>query len=100
MMMTKSRKSVTPIRTSFGSRTPISGLLTPRTPSSVSSSTSTPKKSNTAKVTPLKGILVEKNHSKYKNVSPRSVERTKKMKERKALGSKSDPVKRVRIWGK
>ena len=100
MMMTKSRKSVTPIRTSFGSRTPISGLLTPRTPSSVSSSTSTPKKSNTVKVTPLRGILVEKNHSKYKNVSPRSVERTKKMKERKAQGSKSDPVKRVRIWGK
>ena len=98
--MAKARK-LTPTRTSFGSSIPASArsLLTPKTPSSVSSTTSTPKKSNKKAKTPtIKGILVEQDHNKtYKNVTPRSESRTKRMQKMKMKGSKSDPVKRVRI---
>ena len=102
--MPKSRKELTPVRTSFGS-TLSAGLLSPRTPSSVCSTKSTPRKSNkkakTATTpTPLKGILVEKSSNQQfdKNVTPRSAERKKRMQNRKMQGSKSDPVKRrVRI---
>ena len=102
--MPKSRKELTPVRTSFGS-TLSAGLLSPRTPSSVCSTKSTPRKSNKKTKqatipTPLKGILVEKSSNQQfdKNVTPRSAERKKRMQNRKMQGSKSDPVKRrVRI---
>jgi len=102
--MPKSRKELTPVRTSFGS-TLSAGLLSPRTPSSVCSTKSTPRKSNkkskqATTPTPLKGILVEKSSNQQfdKNVTPRSAERKKRMQNRKKQGSKSDPVKRrVRI---
>mmetsp|Transcript_1445 Transcript_1445/g.2758 ORF Transcript_1445/g.2758 Transcript_1445/m.2758 type:complete len:846 (+) Transcript_1445:271-2808(+) len=70
----------------------------PATPSSVSSVRSTPKLSNRKK-TPIKGILIEKDRNKlHKNVTPRSEGRTRRMMERQAQGSKSEPTKRrVRI---
>ena len=66
-------------------------------PNSVSSAMSTPKKSNkTLFLTPPKGILRVKNENQLpKKVTPKSEGRTSKMRQMK--GSKSDPVKRVKI---
>mmetsp|Transcript_26190 Transcript_26190/g.56218 ORF Transcript_26190/g.56218 Transcript_26190/m.56218 type:complete len:990 (-) Transcript_26190:180-3149(-) len=84
--MTKARKASATPNSSKKKRTP-------EIPSSVSSTTSTPRKSNKTKaIAPLKGILSEKNRNK---VTPRSEGRTRRMREMQ--GSKSDPVKRVRI---
>lgn len=73
-------------------------LPTSESPSSVSSSISTPKKSNrmTAVVTP-KGILCVKDENGLRkpHVTPKSEERKSKM--RQMQGSKSDPVKRVKV---
>jgi hypothetical protein len=67
-------------------------------PSSVSSATSTPKKSNkTLFLTPSKGILRVKNENQLPKqvVTPKSEGRASRM--RQMEGSKSDPVKRVKI---
>ena len=67
-------------------------------PSSVSSAMSTPKKSNkTLFLTPSKGILRVKNENQLPKqvVTPKSEGRASRM--RQMEGSKSDPVKRVKI---
>ena len=67
-------------------------------PSSVSSAMSTPKKSNkTLFLTPSKGILRVKNENQLPKqvVTPKSGGRASRM--RQMEGSKSDPVKRVKI---
>ena len=63
-------------------------------PNSVSSSKTTPRKSNKYTVTP-KGILREKDLNRFKHFTPKSEGRTTKMLQMQ--GSKSDPVKRVKI---
>ena len=86
-MMKKARKVMTPTTKTTPKKTPASAS---------SSTTSTPKKSNKTKLLPIKGILLEKDDNKYKNVTPRSAERKKRM--TKMQGPTSDPVKRrVRI---
>lgn len=96
-----------PLRMAKARKTPHSAEKTPAsskkqipaTPSSISSTKSTPRKTNktSANLTPIKVLAEKSGNQLHKNVTPRSEERTRRMMAKKAQGSKSDPVKRVRI---
>ena len=84
--MKKTRKSATPTPV----KTPVKRERKLETPSSVSSTKSTPRKSNRFK---LNGILITQDSNQlHKSVTPRSEQRSRKMKERKP--PKSDPIKK------